>query len=139
MWIARRQNLWYSRNDPRFLASQLPSWCPSLLDPPIATSLWYFGAAAQYRAGFQVGRNARLNLFDNEKIIQVEGFVVDKIARVEICPWERQDYETHASRIEGARRLVKWDKRCLELSKSMYAQNTFHTLANMADEVPNAH
>jgi hypothetical protein len=148
--------------DHRFTAPQLPSWCPSLLDPPIATTLWYYGVAAQYRAGIKVGRNPRLNLTDNEKVIQVEGFAVDRIARVECCPWERQRYQNAASKIEGARRLMEWDKRCLELSKSIYsrsrgplfgprhttsllsaAQDMFRTVVDMvddgADEVPDAY
>lgn len=124
-------------NDPRFAASELPSWCPSLLDTQIATTFWYHGVASGYRAGIQVGRNARIALTGDEKIIQVEGFVVDKIAKVEPCPWERQAYQNDASRSEGARRVIEWDRRCLELSKSTYAQNT--AADGGADEVPDAH
>jgi hypothetical protein len=56
-----------------------------------------------------------------EDAIQVEGFTVDKILQVEKCPWERQEYGYNlAARAVGARDTLDWERRCLQISRSIY-------------------
>jgi len=56
-----------------------------------------------------------------EDAIRVEGFTVDKILRVEKCPWERQEYGYNlAARAVGARDTLDWERRCLQISRSIY-------------------
>lgn len=57
----------------------------------------------------------------NENAIQVEGFTVDRIVRVEICPWERQAYGNDlAARAIGAQQTIEWERTCRQISRSIY-------------------
>jgi hypothetical protein len=53
--------------------------------------------------------------------IQVEGFTVDVIREVEKCPWERQNYGSDPNlRAAGAQETLNWERRCLQISRSVY-------------------
>jgi hypothetical protein len=93
------------------------------LDAGNATPFWYTGLAAKYAAGIQPGRSRGLvrSVPGKEDAIQVEGFTVDNILRVEICPWERQAYGNNlTARAAGARKTLDWEHRCLQISRSIY-------------------
>jgi hypothetical protein len=96
------------------------------LDESQATSFWYTGYTAKYRAGIQPGRSrgpVRSVIIKKDAIqvegIQVEGFTVDTIRQVEACPWERQEYNRD-TRAVGAQRTIDWERRCLQISRSIY-------------------
>lgn len=101
----------------------VPSWCPTF-DPSQATSFGLHAYAAQYRAGFKVGRNASIALVADSRAIRVEGFHVDEIAEVLPCPWERQIYGTAETKGYGMARLLEWEMNCLELSRRVYSSSS---------------
>jgi hypothetical protein len=115
-------------NDKKYRGPPLPSWCPSPLDTTQATSFWYTGYTAKYRAGIQPGRSrgpVRPILIEKDNIqvdgIQVEGFAVDTIHEVKKCPWERQDYRSNPElRAAGAQETLNWERSCLQISRSIY-------------------
>jgi hypothetical protein len=110
-------------NEKQFRGRRLPSWCPSPLDVGDATPFWYTGYTAKYTAGVEPGRSrGRIRLVpEKEDAIQVEGFTVDKILSVDKCPWERQAYGNNlAARAAGARDTLDWERRCLQISRSIY-------------------
>jgi hypothetical protein len=93
------------------------------LDAGNATSFWYTGYTAKYTAGVEPGRSRGQvrPVPGKEDAIQVEGFTVDKILGVDICPWERQAYGNNlAAREAGARDTRDWERRCLQISRSIY-------------------
>jgi hypothetical protein len=93
------------------------------LDAGDATSFWYTGYTAKYRAGIEPGRSRGKvrSVPGKEDAIQVEGFTVDKILWVDKCPWERQAYGNNlAARAAGARDTLDWERRCRQRSRSIY-------------------
>jgi hypothetical protein len=85
-------------------------------------TFYYYGHVAQYRAGIKAGRNLRIGeIPDKDKAIYVEGFRIDKIAKVLKCPWERQYHIDPESKSKGAAKTIEWENECFKLSRSIYS------------------